>query len=293
MNVIGDKLLNCINELIETDILKLQLDMAEFNSKVTKNYKDKIAVIEKNIDDQISFYGRKIEDCIDTKQKLINKYDIEFQKIYDSRRRQFENILNEIQILKSNQSIAIANMDRVIMERESFLINDTSYSIYINKRNELLNFVNKKVDEKETEKYYKLLENLTDPLEGYHNKLEKLVEKFEDYNEIIKVCEKQLDECTNACLEDFEEIVKYRNQSIAVNSKSNIVSKIFNKIRTIFSGKNKFEKEFVSKMEEELLNIQNTNTELVQIINNQTIEVVEMIENIKNEVSKQQKAMVG
>lgn len=293
MSVIGDKLLNSIKELIEIDVLSLQLNMAVFNSKVIENYKSKISVIEKNIDDQISFYGKKNEDCIDIKQKLIDKYNIEFKKIYDSRRKQFENILNEIQIMKSNQSIAIANMDRVIMEREHFLANDKSYDTYIKQKNEFEELINKNLNPKEVEEYYRLLENLTDPLDVYHNKLEMLIEKFEDYDAIVEECEKKLEECTNACLEDFEEIIKYRNQSIAVFSKTNAISKILNKFLNLFIGKNKFEKEFIKKMEDELLNIQNTNIKLVEAIDNQTIIIIEMIQNIRNEVSTQKKVIVG
>lgn len=285
MKNLGERLSKQLSDLSDVEELKFKIEFAIFNNKVLESYKSKIKLIEENFESQAKFYGKKEEEYIEEKNKIINEYNAEFQKIYDVRKEQFFNILNEILEMQANQKIAFANIDKVVEGREK-LKNTIEYTEYKKKKIEFENIVNTTLNHEEFERYSKMLEELTDPLDSHYKKLQALTEKFDNYQAVIVECEKKLIECAEATEEDFAEIVKYRNSSIASLKNSNVISNLISKLVNIFSGKAKYEKEVVLKMQNELADIQKNNSNLVETISNQTIALIAKIEEVRAEINQ-------
>ena len=91
----------------------------------------------------------------------------------------------------------------------------------------------------------------------YDKKQVALIEKYNNYDVIINEFIKKLDECIDNSINDFNEIVKYRNSNLDTIKKSNIIVNLIHKIMNKFSSKSKIEKEVIQKMESELLEIEN------------------------------------
>lgn len=257
MSSIGTELMQTYKDLTDIELIELQIKFAKFNKELKESYDSKIEAIEKNIDAQISFYKRQPEDCQVEKQKILSKYTEEFQKIYDERKVQFYNIENEIAEIQANQKIALTNFYKTTDDRR------------------------------------KSLEESEDSLEKYTNTLIGLLQKYNGYDALIKECNNKLEECLNASKEDFEEIAKYRNQSLSIVNKRNPIMNILNKIINKFTGASKFNKEFVNKMEKELLDIEANNNSIINEIRNQTNSIVALIEEVRNEINSQFKITVG
>ena len=130
MENIEKKLMQVIEDFSNIEVLELEFKFAKFNQELKKIYDEKIKFIEDNLDNQIKFYGKNIEDCKSEKEKILSKYTIEFQKIYDQRKEQFLNIQAEIQEMQSNQKIALANFKKVIENKNAFLKSKKRISKY-------------------------------------------------------------------------------------------------------------------------------------------------------------------
>lgn len=289
MGNLSERLSKQLSDLTDVEELKFKIEFAIFNNKLNESYKAKIEEIEKNFDAQAIFYGKKEEEYIDEKNKIVSKYNDEFQKIYDIRKEQFFNIINEIMEMQGNQKIAFANINKVVESREKFL-KSAEYMEYKKQKKQFENIVNTTLNHAEFDKYSKLLEEMVDPLDEYYKKLYALTEKFDNYQAIISECEKKLVECADSANQDFEEIVKYRNSNMATLKKTNFVSNFINKVLNIFSGKAKYEKNVVLKMENELAEIAKSNDNVVKIISEQTLNLVAKIEEVREEINKSFKA---
>ena len=124
--------------------------------------------------------------------------------------------------------------------------------------------------------------NLKNPVDSYNNKLIALVDKFEKYDGLVFECEKKLDDCIIATEEDFETLMKYRNNNLVEQKKENIFVRLFKKL---FASKRKFKKEVIEKMNSEIDDIQNSNIKLLDIIENQTINLVAKIEELRYDIN--------
>ena len=283
MRKFNERLLNELTEMSKIEALTLQVQFAIFNKRLNEFYSDKMGVIVKNFDDQASFYGKKSEDCIDSKNSIISKYNAEFQKIYDARKEQFYNVVAEIQEMQGNQKIAMANIMKVNAEIED-LVDSNDYKEYVKNKAEFESIVNTTLNKAEFDKYTDLLENLKDPFDIHYKTASALADKYDGYQAVITECEKKLIEIGNAAVADFESIVKYRTAGVAIK-KSNVFSNIINKIMSIFGGKARFEKEVVKKMESEIADVEKTNNEVVSVVSTQTLSLVSKIEAARAEVN--------
>ena len=246
MESVENALIKYIEELSECELNELQILYAKFNNSLMQSYNEKIQAIQNNIDSQLSYYG-KIEDYQSEKEEILNKYSNEFQKIYDQRNLQFVNILSEIQEIQSNQKIALVNFEIIAK---------------------------------------KMKEDIDDEVfDSYDKKLEALVTKYDGYEAIILECKKKMDECLESAKDDFDNIVKYRNENLAVTVKSNFIIEFINKLLSKFLGKSKFKTQVVEKMNDELLDIEKENNETVEIINEQTINLISKIEEVRDQIN--------
>jgi len=286
MENLGTRLMTQIRDLSELEVQKLEIQIAKFNKEISSYYETKISTIEENIDSQIEYYGKNVSDHENEKNRILDKYKKEFQKIYDIRKEQFFNIQVEIQELQANQKIAFANFKKVADDRKAFE-ESSKYSEYILKRQELENVINSTVNKEEFEKYSELLANLKDPLETYTSKLEALVNKYAGYDEIILECEAKLTDCILSAKKDFDEIAKYRNTNVAILENGNFITNLINKILSRFAGKSKFEKDVIQKMESELVEVEKSNLEITNAINEQTIYLVAKIEELRDVINSE------
>ena len=247
MESVENRLIKYIQELSEDELNEIQILYAKFNNSLMESYNEKIQSIESNIDSQIAYYGKKVEECKSEKEEILSKYTNEFQKIYDQRNLQYVNILSEIQEIQSNQKIALVNFEVIAK---------------------------------------KMKEDIDDELfDSYDKKLEALVTKYDGYEAIISECKNKLQECIESAKDDFDNIVKYRNESLTVTAKSNFIIEFINKLLSKFLGKSKFKTQVVEKMNDELLDIEKENNETVEIINEQTINLISKIEEVRDQIN--------
>ena len=280
MENIGTALLERIKELSNIELQEQLLRLAIFNNKVYSNYEEKIKIISNNFEEQLQYYG-KTDIFNDEKEKIIGRYNEEFQKIYDKRREQFINILIEIQEMQANQKIALANVESVYKSRDS-IFESEEYKEYLENKNKYEYIINITKNSSDIEKYKSKLIKLRNPLDFYNNKLVALVDKYEKYDGLVFECEKKLDDCIIATEEDFESVMKYRNNNLVEQKKENIFVRLFKKL---FSGKRKFKKEVVEKMNIEIDDIQNNNAKLLEIIESQTINLIAKIEELRYDIN--------
>ena len=283
-NNIGERLVNVVEEISELEIVKSQILYAKFQNTLKENYEKNIKLIENDFIAKASLYGKKEEDCISEKNSIISKYNQEFQKIYDSRRLQYINIQNEIQEMIANKLIVIANFKQIATNKIEFIKSPT-YLEYINKKQKFQEIVDTTLAHDEFDKYTKLLEELQDPLELYQNKLIALATKYDNYDATIKECEKKLDECIESSIGDFEEIGRFIENNLVPVKKQSFISKILAGIFNKIGGNSKFEKNVVQKMQNELLEIDKDIDESVDIIDEQTINLVAAIEEIRENIN--------
>lgn len=283
-NTTDEKLVNIVDEITQLEINKAQLLYAKFQNTLVKSYEASIKQIENDFIAKASLYGKKETDCVAVKNDIISKYDEEFQKIYDSRRLQFINIQNEIQEMCANKLIVIANFKQIIANKIAF-IKSNGYTDYLNKKQKFKEIVDTTLVHDEFDKYTKLLEDLKDPLEIYQNKLVALAAKYDNYDATIKECEKKLEECVESSLGDFEEICRFVEKSLVANKKENFLSKLLSKIFNKIGSNAKFEKNVVQKMQNELVEIDKDITESVDVIEEQTIDLIATIEEIRDAIN--------
>lgn len=288
-NSTGAKLANIVDEITEIEILKAQLSYAKFQNSLKESYDEKIKAIENNFLGKANFYGKSELDCVNEKNSIISKYDAKFQQIYDSRRLQYINIQNEIQELTANELIVIANFKQIAVNKSEF-IKTEAYQEYLNKKANFENKVATTLNHEEFDKYTKLLEELQDPLDIYQKKLVALATKYDNYDATVIECNKKLDECIEGALGDFEEITRYVDNSLAVSNKENIIMKFVNKILNKITKGSGFNKNVVEKMENELSALDKDITESVEIIDEQTINIVAAIEEIRENINAEFKA---
>lgn len=290
MESVEKRLMQSIKEMTELEVQELELRFGKFNSELKESYNSKINAIEENLDNQIVFYGKTIEECKEEKKSILERYTAEFQKIYDLRKEQYFNIQIEIQEMQANQKIALANFKKVVDERRRY-IGSEEFAEYMKKKQEMKSIVENTLKHEELDRYSKLLEELTNPLEFYQKKLVALVVKFDGYKALIEECENKLDECINSSKNDFDEIVRFRNNSLAIK-KGNPVMSFISKFLNKFSGNKKFEKDVIQKMDEELKSIEEANNNSINIINSQTLDLISKIEEVRETLNVEFKTAI-
>lgn len=290
MESIERRLVHTIKEMSEIEVQELEIRFAKFNIELKTSYNEKIKIIENNLDSQFEFYGKSLDEYSQEREKILKKYSAEFQKVYNQRREQFFNIQIEIQEMQANQKIILANFKKIVDERTRF-IDSKEFAEYIRKKQEYKSIVENSLKREEFDKYTQLLEELVNPLEVYQKKLVALVVKFDGYKELIKECEKKLEECIDSGKKDFEEIVRFRNASLSLKKK-NIILIFLNTIANKIMKNKKFEKEVIQKMNQELKSIEEENNVSIEVINTQTLDLIAKIEDVRENLNKEFKLAV-
>lgn len=288
MENLGKRLYEKIKELSDIEVQEMELQFAIFNSKAIANYEEKIELINNNFIEQSNYYGKKIEDFENEKNEIISRYSEEFQKIYDTRKDQFINIINEIQEMQSNQKIALANIESLYNNWDSVL-NSEEYEDYVTKKQKYEYIINISKNNEDIQKYTDSLKKLKNPIDLINIKMAAVVDKYEKYDGVIFECEKKIEDCIKALEDDFNSIMKYRNNSLVVPKKENFIVRLLNKL---FGGNKKFTREVIDKMNDEIDDIQKNDLKLLEIINDQTINLVAKIEELRQQINSEYKVAV-
>ena len=250
MEEFGKELAQWIQKLSNLEINEKQIKYAIFNNKVKEFYNEKNKMITKDFDKQSEFFGKHLEEYITEKTKIMDKYNKEFQKIYYKRKEQYFSIETEIEELELNQKIVLNNIEKIYVTRTKVL-------------------KDKKCDIKAKVEQSEVV-------------IKALIDKYEKYDALINECENKIDECISSIEKDFENIVRKRDVAILIPKKESIFEKLFG---IFFSKKKKYKKEVIGKMNNEINEIQNSSEIILNGIEEQTINVIAKIEEIKNNIN--------
>ncbi len=205
-------------------------------------------------EEKISYIQKNIDDQIIAFGKKIDDYTNEKNSIVTGYINEFQTIYNQ---RKEQYYNIIVEIQELQANQKIALAN-------------FVTFINK---------------NSEEPLDNYEKKLSALITKYDAYDAMVAECEKKLDDCITASIEDFNEIVKYRNSNLEVVKKQNPIINFFSKLLKKFTKKEKFEKEVIEKIKEELSNVEIKNSDMVNIIEQQTIDLIAKIEEVREQVN--------
>ena len=258
MKEIGKDLLDKIQELSNLEIEEKQIKYAYFNNRIMECYNEKIKIISSDFDKQSEFFGKHLEEYITEKSKIMDKYNKEFQKIYEKRKELFVCIETEIEEIELNQKTILNNIEKIYSSR------------------------NKVLEDKNCDAKARV--------EQSEHVIKALIDKYEKYDSLIKECENKLEECMVATEKDFENLSKRKETALIVPKKENFFEKLFG---IFFSKKKKYKKEVIGKMNTKIDEIQNANEKITREIEKQTINVISKVEEIKNNINTEFKAAVN
>ena len=281
MENLGVMLFNAVKELSDIEVQEKELKFAIFNNRAVANYEKRIKVIVDNFANQSAYYGKQVNDFIDEENIIIQRYNEEFQKIYDKRKNQYVNIVNEIQEMQSNQKIALANINSLSQNRDS-IIKSREFQDYMSQKDEFEYNISISKNNADIEEYKNSLDKLINPLDDIDEKLVAVADKYEKYDGLIFECEKKLDDCIKALEDDFDSIMRYRNNSLVVPQKENLLVRLFNKI---FGRNKKYKTEVIDKMTFEIDDIKENNLQLLEVIDKQTINLIAKIEELRYNIN--------
>lgn len=281
---LGFRLMDSIKEVMRLENAKTELTTALYLRKADEKIKNGLETIEENLKAQASVYGVKFENYIDRVSSIKNNYLKEINKLREEYEFQFVNLQLELREIQANQQISLVNAKKILDTKNEFIKSD-KYKSYINTKENLIKNLNNALKKSDYDKYYKMIEDLADPIELYNQKKKIALKKYSDYESIIKDCEAKIEYCMN---ETFSEIDRITNENIEnklLIKKENPVTKIINKVLNIISGKSKFEGK-IKIIENNLQNLSLSNDAKVETIRNNTIEMVADIQEEKDSLNE-------
>ena len=223
--------------------------------------------------------------------KIKQKYNEEFMKIVDEYELQFINLCEEIQETYANQKIAIANCKKIKNLKDEFL-NSDEYLKYKKTKAKYKQDMDDSLTKVEFEKNMNLLKNLENPEEKYQLQIKASLQKAKDYEEIIQKCINKMDECIQTSVNELSNFVARKTGQLQIYKKSNIISKIFNKITNIWNGRKKVKVNIIDKSEYELQNLEKEANTSKEATRTNTISFIEQLLNLREELNNKFKQNV-
>lgn len=288
MKSLGERLVSKIEEIsnIEVSLLKLYsaIYVRSIDDKITNGIND----IKSNFIGIASGYGISESIYSEKLNKIIDGFNTEISKIRSEYEIQFVNLQLEIQEAMANQQIALVNAKKAVDLKEEFKESER-YSSYLKSRENLETLLNDSLKKEEYDKYSKLLEELSDPLEMYNFKRDSSLNKYYDYSKFISECESKLDESLNLVLSEIDRIIGLTVEKSLIVRKENVITKFINKIKNIFSGKSNYEKK-VKSYETVISTLSEESDSKIESIRNNTIDFLAEIKVSKENINNKQSA---
>lgn len=288
MKSLGERLVNKIEEISNVEVSILKLSSAIYVRSVEEKIANGINDIKSNFIGIATGYG--ISESVYSGQlnKIIDGFNSEISKIKDEYEIQFVNLQLEIQEAMANQQIALVNAKKVVDLKEEFKESE-KYAAYMKSRKDLETHLSNSLSKVEYDKYSKLLEELSDPLDVYNFKRDASLNKYYDYNKLISDCESKLDESLNLVLSEIDRIIGLTVEKALIVRKENPISKFINKIKNIFSGKSNYEKK-VKTYETVISTLSEESGSKIESIRNNTIDFLAEIKVSKDNINSKQSA---
>lgn len=286
MNDINNELVAQIKYIIELETRKFLIDIARFNKIVLNDYDEKIKQFEEELDAKISIYGKNKEKFENKRQEIIKSYKDEFDRVYKKRKTQLRGIQAEIQEIQANQKIAIANFKKFEEYRIVYL-KSNEYRDFIEKKEQLQYMLEHAVTIEEANNYQQVLNKMQNPIDNFEGKMSALVEKYNEYDILVDACEKKIDECIEATLDDFNKIsLKHETHMIDLK-KQNKVFYYISKIISFIGGARSLEKHVINKYKNAILELSKINDKCIKTIDKQTLDLVCNINNIREDINEE------
>ncbi len=280
---LGFRLMDSIKEVMELENAKTELTSALYLRKIDEKIANGIELIENSLKGQASVYNVSYESYIDRVKAIISNYTNEVEKIREEYEFQFVNLQLELRETLANQKIAIVNAKKILDTKNEFIESD-KYKEYLSTKKILVDNLNNALNKVDYDKYYDMIENLSDPVEIYNQKKRDALKKYDAYSSLVKSCEGKINYCMNETFSEIDRITKENVENSLIIPKENIVTKIVNKIVNMFSGKTKFENK-LKLVENNISNLASNSEQKVSEIRNTTIELVAEIQSEKEDLS--------
>ena len=284
MEKISEVLMFKIKELTEAEVSSLEIMSAIYLRKIEEKLKQSINEISVSIDNQIKFYGQKKENYTDYKNKVLGKYNGEFEKIIDEYQSQFVNIIEEIAEAEANQKVCIANCKKLKNMQQDF-INSEEYEKYLKLKQKYKQEMDDSLTKVEFDKNLEKYQNLKNPVKEYEKKIKASLEKAKSFNEVIDFGKSTLNQCVEDTLIELENLVSIKTKSISLVEK-NIFSKLINKITNIFNGKKKVKMFVIDNSDIELNRLEQNVEGIIESTRENTISFIEKALIIREESNK-------
>ena len=279
---LGYRLLDCIHELNEYLISEEKIMIAIYARKIDEKIEQGLIDLENNLKSQSEVYGINFDNYAEKIEEIKSKYLNEINKIKEEYQVKFINFILELREANGNKEIALANAKKIMDSRKDFLKTE-KYKEYIELKAKLEFGLNNTLKKAEYDKYFSELQNLKDPAEEYIKKRDMAIEKYNNMENIIKICEDNIKKCEKEALEKLDSTIKSNIEVSLITMNQNVISKIINKIVNKFSGKSKFEGN-IAKIENNIQKLEKQNEKEIEEIRNETINQVAEIHREKNKL---------
>lgn len=281
---LGFRLMDSIKEVMELENAKTELMSALYLKKIDEKVNIGIELIENSLKGQAKVYGVNYENYKDRVKGIIANYTKEIEKVREEYEFQFVNLQLELREILANQKIAIVNAKKISDTKIEFMKSD-KYNEYLNTKRKLVYNLNNALKKIEYDKYYSMIKNLPDPLEIYNQKKASALNKYSAYNSLVKSCEAKINYCMNETFLEVERITKENIENSLIILKESVISKILNKIISVFSGRTKFENK-LKLLENNVDNLSLKSDKKIDQIRKITIELVAEIQAEKDSLIK-------
>lgn len=238
-----------LTELNDLEIAKAKILTAIFTKTVQRVMDRKMQALEANFEEQAEFYGQNLEDYEEIYTKIRTKYEDQLMQIMNQYNKLFMNIQLELQEAECNQKIAITNF----------------------KKSSDIKLEAKGVSKK-------------DLVQEYKQKMHACIQKKINYDVIIEECQKELSQCAHNAERKLNSLFGDKASQISLKEEG-IFAKFFNKIRNIFTGKNKFNTYCIEPINVELEMRENKIPDIMKSIYQEMIYFVAKIRKAKYETN--------
>ena len=139
----------------------------------------------------------------------------------------------------------------------------------------------------EANNYQQVLNKMQNPIDNFEGKMSALVEKYNEYDILVDACEKKIDECIEATLDDFNKIsLKHETHMIDLKKQNKVFYDI-SKIISFIGGARSLEKHVINKYKNAILELSKINDKCIKTIDKQTLDLVCNINNIREDINEE------
>ncbi len=263
---------------------RIKIQLCRFNAVAKSIYKEKMKMLNNDIDAKMQLYGLESSEVEEFKSHMNEKYDAEFQRIYDNRKGQFKDLLVEIGELEAIKSISLVNYLKMTKDRSDYM--KSNECILYNSEKEDIENIIKASEGDQKRAFIDKLNALEDPLYKYDRKCTALLNRYNNCNSVIEEINAQFNDCIKAMSDDFDEVLKVDTSLEKISKEKfgmNFIKKLLFKLLKL--GKNRFRADVVPEFEKNIKEVNSRNSNMEEIIDIQTKNILYKIDNMKDAIN--------